>query len=152
MRLGRAFRRPDLGFRLNYEREQFDTIFLGGLTVTIPAFQRGQGTLAAGLARKSRVRTELEATRQAALSEVRTVYQVHAQRVQLAEALTRDALASVVDNESLARRSYDAGELNLMDVLLIRRDALETRTTVVDRRLDAALSRLQVDFASGVLR
>ncbi len=152
IRLGRALRRPDLGFRVNYEREALDTVVLGGFTVTIPSFQRGQGTLAAGLARATRLRVEVETARQFALDETRTAYQVHTQRARLAEELTRDALASVVDNESLARRSFDEGELNLMDFLLIRRDALDTRLSVVDRRLEAALSRLQVDFAAGVLR
>ena len=51
--LGRALRRPDLGVRVSYEREERDTIVLGGLSVTLPAFQRGQGTLAAG--RRARV-------------------------------------------------------------------------------------------------
>jgi len=145
-------RRPELGFRVSYEREELDTVVLGGFMVTIPRFQRGQGTLAAGLARATRLRVEVETARQIALDETRTAHQVHTQRSLLAEELTRDALASVVDNESLARRSFDEGELNLMDFLLIRRDALDTRLSVVDRRLEAALSRLHVDFAAGVLR
>jgi cobalt-zinc-cadmium efflux system outer membrane protein len=64
----------------------------------------------------------------------------------------RDALPAVIDNESLAQRSYDAGEMSLMDMLLIRRDALDTRTAVIERRLDAARSRVAVDLAAGVLR
>ena len=53
---------------------------------------------------------------------------------------------------SRKRRSYEAGEMNLMDYLLIRREALATRTVIIDRRLDAARSRLEVDFLAGVLR
>ncbi len=150
--LGRALRKPDLGFRIGYAREEADTILLGSLTVTLPAFQRGQGTLAAGLARVTRARLESEITRQAALAELRTAYAVYEQRAALAGALQRDAVPSVVDNEMLSRRSYEAGEMNLMDFLLIRRDALDTRMTVIDRRLEAGRSRLIVEFIAGVLR
>jgi outer membrane protein, heavy metal efflux system len=152
VRLGRALSRPDLGIRMNYERDAQDTVVLGGFTVTLPSFQRGQGTLALGLAQGARARLESEVTRQTALAELRAAYEVHVLRAGLAEALAREALPNVTDNESLARRSYDAGELNLMAYLLVRRDALDTRTSIVERRLDAALSRLWVDYQSGGLR
>jgi cobalt-zinc-cadmium efflux system outer membrane protein len=151
-RLGRALARPDVGFRLAYAREESDTIVLGGLTVTLPAFQRGQGTLAAGVARASRARTEAEVLRQSAVAALRTAYAVYEQHAALSAALQRDAVASLADNETLARRSYEAGEMNLMDSLLIRREAVDTRLAIVDRRLAAARSRLTVDFLAGVLR
>lgn len=150
--LGRALRQPDLGFGVSYAREEANTVVLGGLTITLPMFQRGQGVLAAGGARALRSRLELETTRQAALAELETAYAVYQQHATLVEAFVRDAIPSVADNESLARRSYDAGELNLMEFLLIRRDALDTRAVVIARRLDAARSRLLVDHVAGVLR
>lgn len=150
--LGRALRQPDLGFGVSYAREEANTVVLGGLTITLPMFQRGQGVLAAGGARALRSRLELETTRQAAFAELETAYAVYQQHATLVEAFVRDAIPSVADNESLARRSYDAGELNLMEFLLIRRDALDTRAVVIARRLDAARSRLLVDHVAGVLR
>jgi len=152
LRLGRALGKPDLGFRIGFEREQSDTIVLGGLAVTLPAFQRGQSALAGGAARAGRVRLERETLLQTTQTQLRSAYAAYRQRAALADALERDALATVTDNENLAQRSYDAGEIGLMDLLLIRRDGLDTRTAVIDRRLDAARSRLQVDFIAGVLR
>jgi cobalt-zinc-cadmium efflux system outer membrane protein len=150
--LGRALRRPDLGFRVAYEREESDDILLGGLTITLPAFQSGQGARAAGLARASRARIEAEIARQAAVAELRTAYAMYEQHAALSAALERDAAPSLADNEMLARRSYEAGEMNLMDSLLIRREAVDTRLTIIDRRLDAARSRLTVDVLAGVIR
>jgi len=150
--LGRALRKPDLGFRIAYERDDTDPVLLGGLTVTLPAFQRGQGTLAAGLARANRARTEAQVVRETAVAELRTAYAVYEQRAALFVALEQDAAPSVADNETLARRSYEAGEMNLMDFLLIRRDAVDTRLAVIDRRLEAARSRLTVDFIAGVVQ
>jgi cobalt-zinc-cadmium efflux system outer membrane protein len=150
--LGRALRKPDYGIRAIYEREDFDTIVSGGLTITLPAFQKGQGTLAAGTARAGRARAEAEVVRQQVHQELRTAYAVHEQRTALRDALETGVMPSLLDNESLARRSYEAGEMNLMDLLLIRRDAVETRLEIVDRRLEAARSRLMLDVIAGVVR
>jgi cobalt-zinc-cadmium efflux system outer membrane protein len=152
VQLGHALTRPDVGLRVGYEKEGRDSIVLGGLSVTLPTFQRGQGVLAAGMARASRARLEIETTRQLADAELQAAYSVYEARSRLAEALARDALPSAADNETLAQRSYEAGEMNLMDLLLIRRDALDIRATVIDRRLEAARSRLSMDFLGGVLR
>lgn len=152
VQLGRAMTKPELGVRVVYEREESDTIVLGGLTITLPAFQQGQGMRAAGLARANRARTEADVARQRALADLRTAYAVYEQHAALSAALEKDAAPSLADNEELARRSYEAGEMNLMDFLLIRRDAVETRLTIVDRRLDAARRRLALDFIAGVIQ
>lgn len=150
--LGRALRRSDLGLRIGYEREETNAKIQGGFTVTLPSFQRGQGTLAAGLARGTRARLELEVTRERAANDLDAAYADYEQRLGLSAAFASETLPSVLDNETLARRSYDAGELGLMDYLRIRRDAVDLRTAIVDRQLEAALSRLNLDFVSGVLR
>jgi len=150
--LGRALRRPDIGVRVGYQREETDTIVLGGLTVTLPAFQRGQGTFATAAARASRTRLQLETARQVAVADLETAYAIYQEHATLADTFVRDSVASAQDNENLARRSYEEGELDLMNFLLIRRDALDTRTAVVERRLAVARGRLNVDFIAGVLR
>jgi cobalt-zinc-cadmium efflux system outer membrane protein len=152
VQFGRALAGPVLGFRVAYEREDADSIVLGGLSVSLPAFQRGQATLAAGLARETRVRLEREAVREAALAELRAAYADYQRRAELVAALVRDALPPVEDNERLAQRAYEAGEMNLLDLLLVRRDAVDTRAVLIDRRLEAAQRRLAVDVAAGVLR
>ena len=152
VRLGRALRSPVLGVRVGYEREEADTVILGGFTVTLPAFQAGRGTEALGLARASRLRIEREMARDAAVSELRAAYAVYEQRAAAAAAFQRDAAPPLLDNEALGRRSYEAGEMNLMDYLLVRRDVLETRAAIIDRRLEAARSRLTVDYVAGVLQ
>jgi cobalt-zinc-cadmium efflux system outer membrane protein len=152
IQLGRALQRPDLGVRVAYEHEESSHILLAGLTIPLPAFQRGQGVLAGGTARAARARLQLDMAHQAALAELETAYAVHQQQAALAGMLAAEAVPSLDDNQDLARRSYEAGEIGLMDLLLIRRDALETRTAIVERRLDAARSRVTVDHLAGVLR
>jgi cobalt-zinc-cadmium efflux system outer membrane protein len=152
LQLGRALGRPDIGVRVAYEREESSNVLLGGLSITLPTFQRGQGTAALGAARAARVRVERETTRDVVLAELTAAHAGYEQRAQLVSTLEQEALLAVADNESLARRSYEVGELNLMEFLLIRRDALQTRILIVERKLDAALGRLLVDYLAGVLQ
>ena len=149
--LGRGMARPNLGLRVAYEREADDHIVLGGLSLTLPVFQTGQSALAGGVARAGRARLDLEAARATALSELRSTYEAFEQRAS-AVAAAAAALPSLADNDNLAQRSYEAGEMNLTDLLLLRRNALEARQSLVALRLDAALERLRVDIIAGVLR
>jgi cobalt-zinc-cadmium efflux system outer membrane protein len=135
-----------------YQKEAEDTIVRGGLTITLPAFQRGQGTLAAGLARANRARVETEVRREGIHTELRAAYGEYEQRAALKTALERETGPTLADNDSLATRSYEAGEMNLIDLLLVRREAIEIRQSVIDRRLEAARSRLAVDVIAGVVR
>jgi cobalt-zinc-cadmium efflux system outer membrane protein len=56
------------------------------------------------------------------------------------------------DNESLALKSFEAGEIDLGDLLLIRREILETRLAYLDRLLDASLTHFELEAAAGVLQ
>lgn len=150
--LARTRRRPELGFRAGFERDDGDTVVLGGLTVTLPAFQRGDSATAAALARRGRARIERDLAHETAVTEAGVAASVHLVQTEAVDALRSLALPAIADNDLLARRSYEAGELGLLDLLRIRRDGFETRDAWVDLRLDAALSRLDVDYQSGALR
>jgi cobalt-zinc-cadmium efflux system outer membrane protein len=152
VQLARSSARPDLGLRVGYEREEGDTILLGGLIVTLPAFRAAPAAVSVAAARAARARLELELTRQAGMARVDAAVATHTLRAEAAAGLAAQALPAIADTDTLAQRSYEAGELSLIDLLRIRRDAMETRLAVLDLRLDAALSRLDVDYLSGALR
>lgn len=151
-RLGIAAARPELGVRAAFEREDGNNIVLGGVSLTLPAFQRGASLREAGLAAASRARIERDVLQATAIAELRTAYAVYEQRAAAARTFADAALPVVQDNETLAQRSYEAGEMSLLDLLQIRRAAVETRMTTVSHRLAAALERLELDRVAGVLR
>jgi outer membrane protein, heavy metal efflux system len=151
-RLGIAAGRPELGLRAGFEREDGDLIVLGGVTLTLPAFQRGASQVAAGAAVATRAKLERDVLRSTSLIELRSAHAVHEQRLASATAFASSALPIASENEQLAQRSYDAGEMSLMDLLQIRRSAVDARLSVADLRLDAALDRLELDRIAGVFR
>ena len=66
--------------------------------------------------------------------------------------LEAEALPGLDENDALTTRSFDVGQIGLPDVLLIRREMLDTRSQYLSALLEAALARVAVDAAAAVLR
>jgi cobalt-zinc-cadmium efflux system outer membrane protein len=151
-RLGDASRQPDLGFTVRGKREAGDRAVLGGLILTWPAFANAQEVRAEGLARATRVRLELEAARTTAARDVEALHTAYLTRRASAVAFEQDALPSVAENEQLSQRSFEEGELSLADLLVVRREAVETRLEYLERLAEATETAIARDFAAGVLQ
>ena len=152
IRLGRAFAWPDVGVGFRYGRDEGSTIARGGLTFTLPVFSRGQELRATGESRATRLRRELEAGRLAVVNEVKTAFEIQERRAEAAEELHKDGVQTLDENESLALRSFEEGEINLLDLLLIRRDSFETRLLYLDQLLEAKLAAADLEARAGVLK
>jgi len=150
--LGQALARPDVGVRGGIAREEGAEIVTAGVVVSLPIHNRGQETIAVGQARASALRQALEATRGAADAEVRGRYAALSRQLAAVRELETTALPALEDNESLALKSFEAGEIDLGELLLIRREILETRLTYLERLLDASLTRFELEAAAGVLQ
>lgn len=152
VRLGRATARPDVGLGARFKREEGHRAVLGELTIALSVFSQGQELRATGSARASRLRVELAATRASVESEVRTLYAAYLAREGALAAFEQDAMPGVDENEALARRSFEVGQINLAELLLIRREIVETRLEFLNRLLEVAESVIEQDAAAGVLQ
>lgn len=152
VRLGQGFQWPTVAPAFSYKRDQGDRVIQGGLSFTLPIFNRGQELQAVGHARARRVERELDATKRAIFVEVQTAYDVYNLQVAAVEELERDALPGLNENEMLARRSFEEGEIGLAELLLVRRDAFELRTVYTDRLLEAAVAGIELESRAGVLQ
>ena len=151
-RLGRTFTRPEYGVGIRYSREEGDHIVLGGVTVTLPVFSRGQELQAVGSARATRLRAELEAARTRVQLEVGSAFEAYSRRAAAVRVLATDAIPGLDENEALTARSFEVGQLGLPELLLIRREILDTRVQYLDALLEAALARIDLDASAGMLR
>ena len=151
-RLGNTFRSPDFGVIGRYQRDQGDNIAQAGIRVTIPVFSRGQELTGTGNARANRIRAEIQALKTAIQNEIQTSFEVYHQRVDAVQELKERALPSVDENETLSKRSYEEGELGLAELLLIRRETLETRLLYVNALLDAFVAGIDLQSKAGVLK
>jgi cobalt-zinc-cadmium efflux system outer membrane protein len=151
-RLGNTFKSPDFGVIGRYARDQGDNITQAGIRITLPVFSRGQELRATGNSRASRIRAELEASKTAIRNEISSAFDVYRFRTEAAQELEIRALPSLQENETLARRSYEEGEMGLVELLLIRREILETRLSYANALLEAALAGVDLQSKAGVLR
>jgi cobalt-zinc-cadmium efflux system outer membrane protein len=148
---GAAKRWPDLGVGVGYAREADEEFVTGGVRIVLPLFDHGQAERAEAVARAQRINAELAAAARRARAEVASAYESYVAKRRAAAELERTTLALLERNEDLAQRSYAAGESSLADLLLVRRQAFETRTEHADLLLEAALAGVAVLGASGAL-
>jgi cobalt-zinc-cadmium efflux system outer membrane protein len=152
VRLGAGYRLPDLGVTWTYQRDDRSNIYQGGVRITLPVFSRGQELTATGTARAARIRGEIEALRRAVHHEIATAYDVYQSQMEAANEIETGAIPSLNENEVLARRSYEEGEIGLSELLLIRREILETRLAYVTSLLGARMAGLELEYRAGVLK
>jgi outer membrane protein, heavy metal efflux system len=152
LRLGLSFSKPEYGVGVRYAREEGDQIVLGGMTVTLPTFSKGQEQRAVGSARAARLRAELDAARSRVQIEVRAAFDAYNRRLAAVRMLETDAIPGLDENEQLTTRSFEVGQLGLPDLLLIRREILDTRSQYLDALLEAALARIDLDASASILR
>ncbi|WP_233601435.1 TolC family protein [Corallococcus sp. AB038B] len=148
--LGRRQVLPDVTVGARYQKEADETVFLGTLSVPLPVFARGQEARLVGEADASRAEQELAAARTVVPAQVQAAkYRYRASLGALGT--LEEVLPLLDDNEALAQRSYDAGEMDLAAFLLVRRDTLEARAAWLDGLLRLALARVQLEVETGVL-
>lgn len=152
LRLGQSFSKPAYGLGVRYSREEGDQIVLGGMTVTLPMFSNGQEQRAVGAARAARLRAELDASRTRIQVEIRASYEAFNHRLSAVRVLEAEAIPGLDENETLTARSLEVGQIGLTDLLLIRREILDTRSQYLDALLEAALARIDLDASAGLLR
>jgi cobalt-zinc-cadmium efflux system outer membrane protein len=152
LRSGLSFSKPEYGLGVRYSREEGDQIITGGMTVTLPVFSKGQEQRAVGSARAARLRAELDAARARVQAEVRAAFDAYTRRLAAVRVLEAEAIPGLDENEQLTTRSFEVGQLGFPDLLLIRREILDTRSQYLDALLEAALARIDLDASAALLR
>jgi outer membrane protein, heavy metal efflux system len=147
--LADARRVPDLSFRIGYRREGSDDVLLGGFAISLPFFERGRGERAQARARRERATIELEQKQSSASVQVDAARGAYRATVDAVKKLD-EALPLAVQNEQMSGESYKVGKIDLSTLLLVRREALDTRREHLDRQLEAALAGVELSTAMGV--
>jgi outer membrane protein, heavy metal efflux system len=152
LRLGLSLSKPEYGVGVRYSREEGDRIVFAGMTVSLPVFSKGQAQRAVGSARAARLRAELDAARARIQLEVRAAFDAYSRRLAAVRVLEAEAIPGLDENEQLTTRSFEVGQLGLPELLLIRREILDTRSQYLDALLEAALARTDLDASAAILR
>jgi len=151
-RVAGTFTKPEYGLGVRYAHEEGDQILLGSVTLRLPVASKGQELRAVSSARATRLRAELDAARTRIRLEVRAAFDAYNRRLAAVRILETDAIPGLDENDTLSTRSFDVGQLGLPDLLLIRREILETRSQYLEALLEAALARIDLDASAAILQ
>lgn len=144
----RAARWPTVSILAQYERDDDANIGLLGLSVPIPILNANRAAAATTAAEVDAAKARAEASRVAATGQIRQLYARYL--------ATKKALAALAPAAGLAAqavalsvRGYELGENDLASVLLVRREANDTKAALLDAELAHANAKIELLVAAG---
>ena len=81
-------------------------------------------------------------------NQLQSALALHGLRLAAATELTSNA-DRLADNEALARRSYEVGQIGLAELLLLRRETIDARREWLDSLLELAQASAELDSLAG---
>jgi cobalt-zinc-cadmium efflux system outer membrane protein len=148
--LATANGRPDLGVWFGYERDEGDAVVLGGLTFTLPLWNRAQGDKAAARAELRRVALERAAVVGAASRQLVDAFDAYTRAREAVDVFDRDVVPVLADSEKLLERSIETGQVAIHDYLVARQQILDGRREHLERQLALAKAAAAARFIAGV--
>lgn len=148
--LARANGRPDLGVWFGYQLDESDTIVLGGLSLTLPFWNRAQGDKAAARAKLRQSELERAAVVTSASRQIVDAFEAYTRAREAVDVFERDVLPTLTDSEKLLERSIETGQITVNDYLVARGEILSGRREHLERQLQLARAAASARFVAGV--
>lgn len=151
--LERASRYPDVTVGLNVGREGpndgRERLTTLSVSIPLPLFKRN----ATGVGQATSELTQTEIERQTVNRDVRA--QVRALWAKLESLRTRvrrlqeSVLPALADNQELSTKSQRAGQIGLLELIVVSRQTLDARRDLIDALTDYQTTRLSLELAAG---
>ena len=138
--------------RTTYQREEGNNVFLLGIGLPLPIFQRNQGPIAIAQARTQRLEAEREALAIRVDAEVRVARRRYQAALDGLHILETDAIPAIEDGLRLTQRAFELGQSDLTRVLVVQRELADTRREQFDALVELADAGISLQRALGVLR
>lgn len=148
--LANANGRPDVGLWFGYQLDEQDNIVLGGLTFTLPFWNRAQGDKAAARAKLRRAEMERAAVVGAASRQLVDAFDAYTRAREAVDVFDRDVVPTLTDSEKLLERSVETGQIAINDYLVARQEILNGRREHLQRQLQLAKAAAMARFVAGV--
>ena len=153
LRLEQASRYPDVTVGLNVGREgPTDTrerLTTLSVTVPLPLFRRN----ATGIGQAHADWTQAQIERESGARDLRAqVYTLHSRLQSLqarAQRLRDQVLPALVDNQQLSVKSQRAGQIGLLELIVVNRQALDAQRDLIDALSDYQATRYALEAAAG---
>lgn len=149
VRLARAERIPNLTLALRAEREEGDDIAGLGVSLPLPLFDRNQGGIAEAESELAATRADLAIRK---LTVRREIAAAHSRLTTSLEALRlarRLGMTPLEEGLELLERSFEAGKVGAVELLVYRRELVAGRRQVIEAEAEAWGSAMELAQAAG---
>jgi cobalt-zinc-cadmium efflux system outer membrane protein len=149
----RALKSPDVTVGLNVGREgsgdSRERVTTLSVSVPLPLFRRNDAAIGQALSDMTQAEMERITAVRDAEAQVRRLWsRLESQRSRL-QRLQRTVLAASADNQQLAAKSRQAGQIGLLDQLLVNRQAIEAERELNDALVEYHETRIELERAAG---
>lgn len=148
--LAAANGRPDLGVWFAYERDEGDSIVLGGLTLALPLWNRAQGEKAAASSRMKSAEQQRAALVRSSARQIVDAYDAYRGAREAVEVFDNEIAPLLAESEQLLDKSIESGQIAISDYLVARQQILEGRHEQLERALALAKAAAMARFIGGV--
>lgn len=153
LRLERAARYPDVTVGVNVGREgpldARERLTTVTLSVPLPLFKHNAAGIGVASTELAQAQVERRAAERDAPAQVQALWS-RLQSLQVrVERLQRLVLPTLADNERLALRSREVGQIGLLELLVTSRQSLDARRDLIDALLDYHATRAELEAAAG---
>lgn len=151
--LERASRYPDVTVGLSTSREGpagFQERVTGvSLSVPLPLFHRNAGAIGRAATDIAQARIERDAALRNSQANVSALWQRSRSLAERVQALRTAILPMLEQNQQLSRKSLEAGEISIVQLLLVNRQLLDGRKDLIDAEKDLRVTDIALRTAAG---
>ena len=149
----RASRYPDVTVGLNVGREGAgdgrERVTTLSLSVPLPLFKRNDAAIGQAMSDATQAEIERAAATRDGQAQVRRLWtRLDSQRERVAR-LQRAMVAASTDNQQLAAKSRQAGQIGLLDQLLVNRPARDADRDLNEALAEFHITRIELENAAG---
>lgn len=153
LRLENASVYPDVTVGLNVGREgpgmARERLTTLSISVPLPLFKRN----ATGIGQAATAATQAQIEREAALRDSRAnvgaLWFRHASQEQRVRRLQESVVPALTENQSLSIKSRQAGQIGLLELIVVNRQALDARRDLIEALSDYHTTRAVLELAAG---
>jgi cobalt-zinc-cadmium efflux system outer membrane protein len=151
--LARAGRYPDVTVGVSVAREgpldARERVTTVALSLPLPLFKRNDAAVGEATTAATQAEIERASGTRDALAHVQRLWaKLDSQRDRV-QRLQRTMLQAATDNQQLAARSRQAGQIGLLEQLIVNRQALDAERDLVDALADFHATRIELENAAG---
>lgn len=153
LRLEQASRWPDVtvGLNVGHEgpeaaRERLTTVTL---SLPLPMFRRNAAAIGQATAELTQAEIDHQAARQASQNQVQALWRKLSSLEARVQRLQQTVLPTLIDNLRLSEKSQRAGQIGVLDVIVVNRQALDARRDLLDALSEYHTTRFALQAAAG---